>query len=115
MSKPRSISGYVPIYTAYGQLAGEMVRLLLESMNIPAIVSQESAGITYGLTVGPLGEVQILVPADKVDEARQVLKDMEDGKYAETFYPGQLPTYPVYKNNKMSQEENLKEMGSDWL
>jgi hypothetical protein len=67
------------VYTAEGKLAAEMVRLMLESFNIPATLSQESVGSVYGLTVGPLGETQILVPADKEQEAREILKDMEAG------------------------------------
>jgi hypothetical protein len=65
---------FVPVYTAQGQLAGEMIRLLLESMDIPARISQESAGITFGLTVGSLGEVKILVPAKHVPEAIEFFK-----------------------------------------
>ena len=104
---------YVIVYAAYGQLAGEMIRLLLESFNIPAIISQESAGITYGLTVGPLGQVKILVPSDRVKDAGEVLSAMEEGKLAESFYPGQFPTYPVYKNNKLDNDETLKDPDSD--
>lgn len=39
---------YVYIYSVSGQLAGDMIRILLESMDIPAITLQESAGVTYG-------------------------------------------------------------------
>jgi len=113
MTEPRSFSEYVPVYIAYGQLAGEMIRLLLESVDIPTIVSQESAGIAFGLTVGSLGQVRILVPADRVDEAKEVLLAMEEGRLAQKFYPGKLPTYPVYKNNKMSRDELMKDTESD--
>ncbi len=72
-------SNYVQVYSANGQLAGEMVRMLLESVDIPVLVVQESAGITYGLTVGPLGLVKIYVPADRAEEAAQVLESMDPG------------------------------------
>ncbi len=113
MPDPKSHQEYVTVYTAYGQLAGEMIRLLLESFSIPTIMSQESAGITYGLTVGPLGQVKILVPASHASEARDIILAMEEGRLASSFYPGQFPTYPVYKNNKMKPGEIVKEHNSD--
>jgi hypothetical protein len=101
---------YVPVYTAQGQLAGEMIRLLLESMDIPAIISQESAGITFGLTVGPLGEVKILVPAGKVQEAVEILEAMESGQLDVSLYSGHYPSDQDYKENKLPPDENIK----DW-
>jgi hypothetical protein len=101
---------FVPVYTAHGQLAGEMIRLLLESMDIPAIISQESAGITFGLTVGPMGEVKILVPADRVPEAVKILKAMEDGELETTNFPDPYPPERHYKENKIPPDEIIK----DW-
>lgn len=75
---------YVPVYTVCGHLAGEMVRLLLESVEIPAIVRQESAGVTMGLTVGSLGLASICVPESRVEEAMQVLQAMDEGKLEDT-------------------------------
>jgi hypothetical protein len=104
---------FVPVYVASGYLAGQMVRLLLESFDIPAVVSQESAGISLALTVGPLGEDRILVPAGRLEEAREILSAMEEGKLASPYYPGRLPIYPVYKNNKMGREEIVKDPALD--
>ena len=115
MTQHQSSPKYVEVYAAYGQLAGEMVRLLLVSMEIPAIASQESAGITYGLTVGPIGEVKIMVPEDRADEALEIIRQMEEGELTNTLYPDQLPPEPADKDNKMDQEENLKEDESDGL
>ena len=74
-------SEYIQVYTANGQLEAEMIRLFLESKEIQAVAYGESLGSVYGLTVGPLGEVKIMVPAYQAENARQILKDMEDGKY----------------------------------
>lgn len=71
---------YVQVYTANGMLEAETVRVFLESLGIDAFVSQESAGVTYGLTVGPLGEAKIFVPGDQVDQAMSALKEMEKGE-----------------------------------
>jgi len=74
-----NIEDYVPVYTASGKLAAEMVRLMLESFGIDAILAQESLGGTYGLTVGPLGETDILVHNSQLDEAKSILSTMEEG------------------------------------
>jgi hypothetical protein len=71
---------YVRIYSAEGKLAAEMVRLLLESFDINAILSQESVGTTYGLVLGTLGEVFILVPENKAQDAIQILESMDRGE-----------------------------------
>jgi hypothetical protein len=84
MSDASSHKEYVPVYIAEGQLAGEMIRMFLESMGIPSLLVQESAGVTFGLTVGPMGEVQVYVPADRVAEAKEVLKAMEEGQLEDT-------------------------------
>lgn len=71
---------FVTVYSAEGRLAAESIKLLLESFNIPSILIQESAGAAYGLTVGSLGAVEIQVPADRVEEAQEILQAMEDGE-----------------------------------
>ncbi len=75
------MENYETVTTASGQLEAEMIKAFLESNGIPALLNQESAGIVFGLTVGPLGEVKVLVPVDKLEEARAILVDMDNGKY----------------------------------
>ncbi len=68
------------VYVANGMLEAESVKILLESFGISAYTNQESAGIAYGLTVGPLGEVEVCVPKDKILEAKAIIEDMKSGK-----------------------------------
>ncbi len=72
---------YVVVYTGNGQLDAEMVRLFLQSEGIEGFITQESAGTTFGLTVGTLGEARVLVPADKAELARKLLDEMEEGRF----------------------------------
>ncbi|MDR3574935.1 MAG: DUF2007 domain-containing protein [Anaerolineaceae bacterium] len=72
---------YVLAYTANGMLDAEMIRSFLETASIPCVLSHESAGTVFGLTLGPLGEVQVLVPADKLEEAKNILDEMDRGMY----------------------------------
>jgi hypothetical protein len=73
------MDNYVTVYVANGQLDAEMVRGFLESPGIPAMISQESVGKVFGLVSGPLGEVNVLVPEEKTNEARELLESMERG------------------------------------
>ncbi len=58
-----------------GDLQAELLRGLLEAQGIRVWLSQEGAGRVYGLALGRLGRVQILVPTDEVEKARSILED----------------------------------------
>jgi len=70
---------FVPIYTANGRADAQLIVMLLESAGIPAQMDQESYGHTLGLTVGSLGEVEILVPIALVAEAERLLEAYQRG------------------------------------
>lgn len=67
------------VFVANGMIEAESVKILLESFGIPAFVNQESAGGTYGFTVGLLGEVEVIVPLSRIDEAKKIIADMNSG------------------------------------
>ena len=59
-------------------------RLLAEG--IPTIIrAGEAAGSLYGLTTGPLAEIKILVPSDRLTEALKLLQHIEDEQEPESF------------------------------
>lgn len=101
-------SDFVYVCSADGQLAGDMIRILLESMGIPAITSQESAGITYGLTVGPLGEVKIFVPEKYLEEAKDIILAADKDELNSTLSSDLFDLFPKYKNNKFPKSERPK-------
>ncbi len=57
----------------------EIIRSLLESRDIGVMPSQESAGAIFGLGVGPMAKVDILVPQIQLDEARSILNEYYSG------------------------------------
>ena len=61
----------------------EILRGLLEASGFRVLVSYESAGRAIGLSVGRLGQVDILVLADQADQARQLLADYYAGRLEE--------------------------------
>ncbi|MHC1784773.1 MAG: DUF2007 domain-containing protein [Anaerolineaceae bacterium] len=72
---------YVKVYAGNGQLDADMIKAFLQSMYIQAVTSRESLGSIYGFNVGPLGEVDILVPQEEVEEALDILRRMEEGEF----------------------------------
>jgi len=76
-----------------GELQAEILKGFLEAQGIPVMLSQEGAGRAIGLSVGPLGEVELLVPADLRLEAEYVLEDYRAGKFEmdEDLESGEAP------------------------
>jgi hypothetical protein len=56
-----------------GMPLAELMGSLLEAQNVPVYLNQEGAGQAMGLTVGRLGEVEVLVPSQQLQTARQVI------------------------------------------
>jgi hypothetical protein len=54
-------------------LEAQIIKGRLESEGIPVLLSYESAGLIYGITVDGLGEVKIMVPRNLEEEARGIL------------------------------------------
>lgn len=75
-----TIEGYQVATTALGSSQGEMIKMLLESMGIPVILTQESVGqSSFPVTFGILGEVKVWVPEGQLDDAISILTDYEEG------------------------------------
>ena len=63
-----------------GDIQAEILRGYLEAQGIPVWLSQEGVGRVYGLGIGVLGNVQILVPSSNYEKARAFLDDYYAGK-----------------------------------
>jgi hypothetical protein len=65
----------VSVGTADGQVEAEIIKGLLAANDIEVWLSQESAGLALGLTVGAMGEVEIMVRAEQAEQARALLEE----------------------------------------
>jgi Putative prokaryotic signal transducing protein len=70
------------IAEVFGELEGELIRGLLEAGGIEVFLNQEGAGRAYGLNVGSLGKVQVMVPSRDLQLAQEILDDYDSGNYA---------------------------------
>jgi len=75
MDKTPDIPNMVEVYTSQGHMRANAAKLKLEAAGIPAILSYESAGRIFGLTVDGIGEVRVLVPQERADEAMVILAE----------------------------------------
>jgi hypothetical protein len=72
---------WVVVETVAGMLRAEILRGLLEAQGLTVFLSQEGVGHSvYGLTVGRLGAVDVLVPAGQAEQAQAILEQVETGK-----------------------------------
>ena len=56
-----------------GYMEAQIIKGRLETEGIPVLLSYESAGLVYGLTIDGLGEVKIMVPGHLVEETKEIL------------------------------------------
>ena len=70
---------FVRLDTVEGKLQAEIIRGMLEAQGIETMLSQESAASIYGLGVGPMAEVEILVRPEQLDQARKLLEAYNAG------------------------------------
>jgi hypothetical protein len=67
----------VRVRTCQGLDLAQIYKSKLEAAEIPVLLRYESAGLVFGITVDGLGAVDIMVPQDYADEAKEMLHDVE--------------------------------------
>ena len=72
---------FVTVYKAHGKLDAESIKGFLEAQGIPAFLDSNALGQIYGLTVGDLGEVGVMVSKENENVALDRLKAMESGEF----------------------------------
>lgn len=63
------------VAVAHGLAEAAIIQGRLEFEGIPARVHQEAVGVVYGLTVGPLGQAEVLAPEALAEQAMDVLSE----------------------------------------
>lgn len=70
-----------------GSAVAEMLKGLLEAQGLDAILSQEGIGeFAYPVVVGPLGEIQIFVKEDHLEQAKIVMENYHAGLFENIDY-----------------------------
>ncbi|GAC1584222.1 MAG: hypothetical protein NVS3B24_23350 [Candidatus Dormibacteria bacterium] len=58
-------------------MEAEILKAALANADIPVVLQGETVGRLYGITASELGYVAVLVPADRLDEARALVDSSE--------------------------------------
>jgi hypothetical protein len=69
-----------------GMVEAEIVKSKLDSFGVPCMLKFESAGRLMGITMDGLGKVQVMVPAEYLAEAKEIIStgnDEENGEQTE--------------------------------
>jgi YD repeat-containing protein len=68
------------VFTASGMAQANIITGRLETEGIPTRLKYEAAGAIYGITINGLGEVKVLVPAEELARAGDILAQSYDEK-----------------------------------
>lgn len=74
---------WVVVQKIAGEFRAELLRGLLEAQGVQVQLLQEGASRAIGLTFGPLSEVEVYVPENQADDARDVIAQFEAGDFEE--------------------------------
>jgi len=85
MFRPINVNrpGMTLVCRTAGLLQAEVIKGRLESAGIPVMLDYESAGRVLGITVSGLGEVRVLVPDERAEDARELLSTSASDEAAE--------------------------------
>ena len=67
----------VEVYRAFGEIEAQVIKGLLESYDIPCLLSGEAVRNIYGFTVDGLGEVKVMVWESMAEKARSLIRGNE--------------------------------------
>jgi hypothetical protein len=81
---------WIVVEKVAGELQAELLRGLLEAQGIPTRLVQEGVGRAVGLTVGPMGEVEIMVPNQNSSQARLVIAQYYAGEFEGEEFEGEV-------------------------
>lgn len=63
----------VELITVEGMMEAEIIKSQLDSFEIPNMLKFEAVGRVMGITMNGLGKVQVMVPPEYLERAREIL------------------------------------------
>ncbi len=67
-----------------GEFQAELIRGLLEAQGLNVYLSIEGAARAIGITVGSLGEVDVMVPEEELEEALEIINSYHAGEFEDS-------------------------------
>jgi len=104
------VPNMVEVYASQGHMRANAAKLKLEAAGIPAMLSYESVGRVWGLTVDGIGEVRVLVPERYAAEARALLEEESEADEAQAPQEERIDDSTTNdKGGHMSEEKTVRE------
>ena len=75
---------FVVVEVVYGETKAHILKAHLESEGIPVLLKYESLGRVTPLLIDGLGEIQLKVPAEFAEEAKQILQQSPNDPESES-------------------------------
>ncbi|HBF38668.1 MAG TPA: hypothetical protein DDW50_15285 [Firmicutes bacterium] len=72
------VNQWLAVAEVYNQDEAQLISGLLSMAAIPVKIERETLGNIYGLTIGPLAKIQILVPSEQIAAAQKILAGQID-------------------------------------
>ena len=99
---------FVTVYKAHGKLEAESIKGFLEAQGISAYLDSNPLGLIYGLTVGDLGEVGVMVSVNHETNARELLQAVENGEFEDEVLLGSPQGMEANVEEPEEQEDHHK-------
>lgn len=99
---------FVTVYKAHGKLEAESIKGFLEAQGISAYLDSNPLGLIYGLTVGDLGEVGVMVSVNHETNARELLQAVENGEFEDEVLLGSPQGMEANVEEPEEQEDHRK-------
>jgi hypothetical protein len=68
----------VKVYTAHGEMEGQVIKGLLDSCGIPSLMQGNAALSMQPFVMDGMGEIKIMVIESQADEARKIIEANAD-------------------------------------
>ena len=102
------VDRFIVVDTVSGRTEAEFLLSFLEARGIQCELSQEAIGWVFGIGVGPLSEVDILVPSHQGKQAREALKEYHKAKhknpvahFSGCYWPAPVPIFRAVFQNRL--------------
>ncbi len=93
------------VIAVVGWAEAEVMRSKLDAAGIPCILQREAVGVAFGITIGALGEVRVLVPEPLAEQAIELLNDTAGQEAPDDEDIGDWDDYDVEGGRKATPGE----------
>jgi len=73
MENEKELTKVVELISSEGMMEAQIIKSKLDSFEIPCMLRFEAVGRVLGITTDGLGQVQVMVPPEYLEKAREII------------------------------------------